>query len=161
VFSKKEYQPGDWTSFATEYSQLAKPLSAAGISIGYHNHSHELARYDGQVALQTLIDTFAPEIWMEIDTYWVQHGGGDPAEWINKVHGRIPCVHFKDMAITPQREQRMAEVGEGNLNWPAILAACRAAGTQWYIVEQDATYGKDPFDCLATSLRNLKAMGLS
>jgi sugar phosphate isomerase/epimerase len=54
----------------------------------------------------------------------------------------------------------MAEVGEGNLNWGAILPACKAAGVEWYIVEQDETYGGDPFDCLGTSLRNLKAMGL-
>ena len=26
------------------------------------------------------------------------HGGGDPIQWINKVKGRIPCVHLKDMA---------------------------------------------------------------
>jgi len=160
IFSKKEYQGGDWIEFARTYNQITRPLQAAGLSIGYHNHSHELARYDGQVALQTLIDNLSADIWLELDTYWVQHGGGDPAQWISKVNGRIPCVHLKDMAVTPQREQRMAAVGEGNLNWSAILAACRDAGTRWYIVEQDHTYGQDPFECLATSLRNLRAMGL-
>jgi sugar phosphate isomerase/epimerase len=56
-------------------------------------------------------------------------------------------------------QQLMAEVGEGNLNWPAILDACRAAGVRWYIVEQD-TCQRDPFDSLAISLRNLHGMGL-
>ena len=57
------------------------------------------------------------------------------------------------------REQLMAEVGEGNLNWPAILDACKATGAEWYIVEQD-TCQRDPFESLAISLRNLQGMGL-
>jgi len=52
----------------------------------------------------------------------------------------------------------MAEVGEGNLDWPDILAAAREAGTEWYIVEQD-TCQRDPFESLAISLRNLRDMG--
>jgi sugar phosphate isomerase/epimerase len=56
-------------------------------------------------------------------------------------------------------EQLMAEVGEGNLNWPAILQACREAGVEWYIVEQDICQ-RDPLESLGISLRNLQAMGL-
>ena len=56
-------------------------------------------------------------------------------------------------------EQIMAEVGEGNLDWPGILAAAKNAGVQWYIVEQD-TCQRDPFESLKISLDNLKAMGL-
>jgi sugar phosphate isomerase/epimerase len=150
----------DWRGFARDYSAIATRFAGSGISIGYHNHSHELAHYDGRPVLDYLIEELPKEVWFEIDTYWITHGGGDPVEWIGKVAGRIPNVHLKDMVVTPKREQRMAEVGAGNLNWGGILPACKAAGVQWYIVEQDETYGVDPFDCLATSLRNLKAMGL-
>jgi sugar phosphate isomerase/epimerase len=60
------------------------------------------------------------------------------------------------MSITPEREQRMAEIGEGNLNWPAILKAAREGGVEWYLVEQDACYGRDPFESLAISFQYLK-----
>jgi sugar phosphate isomerase/epimerase len=53
----------------------------------------------------------------------------------------------------------MAEVGEGNLNWPRILDAAKKAGVEWYIVEQDICE-RDPFDSLKISLENLKAMGI-
>jgi sugar phosphate isomerase/epimerase len=99
------------------------------------------------------------DVWWEIDTYWIVHGGGDPAAWIRKVDGRIPCVHLKDMAITLKREQLMAEIGEGNLNWPLILQACRDAGVEWYLVEQDICQ-RDPFESLKISLENLREMGL-
>jgi sugar phosphate isomerase/epimerase len=99
---------------------------------------------------------------MEIDTYWITHGGGDPAAWVRRVAQpprQTPCVHLKDMAVKPDRTQYMAEVGEGNLNWPEVLKACREARVQWYIVEQDTCY-RDPFESLGISLQNLRTMGV-
>jgi sugar phosphate isomerase/epimerase len=158
-FFPKSPKTADWTDFARAYNIVAKSYAGTGIRLGYHNHSHELARFDGKTGLQILLDHFSPEVWIEIDTYWIQHGGADPAAWIAKVAGKIPCVHLKDMAILPDRTQIMAEVGEGNLNWPAILQACRVAGVQWYIIEQDICQ-RDPFESLEISLRNANAMGL-
>jgi sugar phosphate isomerase/epimerase len=150
----------DWYTFAEQFSAVAQKFEGSGLSIGYHNHSHELGKFDGKLALQILLEKLSPKIWFEIDTYWIAHGGCDPIDWINKVKGRIPCVHLKDMGIDIERKQVMREVGEGNLNWPGILGACRNAGVEWYIVEQDNCNGKDPFECVATSLRNLRGMGV-
>jgi len=74
--------------------------------------------------------------------------------------GRMDQVHLKDWAILGN-EPAWTEVGEGNLNLPAVLAACRAAGVRTYIVEQDnCPVTGDPFRSIAVSLRNLRAMGL-
>ena len=150
-----------FTEFGKEFSAIAKPLAERGLRIGYHNHSRELAKVDDgdERILDLLIEHTDPSIWFEIDTYWIAHGGGDPAAWIDKVAGRIPAVHFKDMAVTVKQEQRMCEIGDGNLNWPAILQACKAAGVEWYLVERD-TGDLDPFDSLKRSLDNMRAMGL-
>jgi sugar phosphate isomerase/epimerase len=158
-FFPKNPTAADWPAFARSFNAVAEKFRGSGIAIGYHNHSHEMARYDGKVALQILLDHFSAEIWLEIDTYWIQHGGGDPAAWIEKVASRIPCVHLKDMAMGADRTQLMAEVGEGNLNWPAILKACKTAGVQWYIIEQDICQ-RDPFESLAISLGNMRRMGV-
>ncbi|MCY4543814.1 MAG: sugar phosphate isomerase/epimerase, partial [Gemmatimonadetes bacterium] len=85
-------------------------------------------------------------------------GGGDPIHWIGRVRDRCPVIHFKDLGVSG-REQVMAEIGEGNMNWSGIVAACEAAGSQWYVVEQDTCAG-DPFDSIAVSYRNMAAMGL-
>ncbi len=52
----------------------------------------------------------------------------------------------------------MVEIGEGNLDWTDVLAACSEAGVQWLIVEQDVCR-RDPFESLAISRRNLQALG--
>jgi sugar phosphate isomerase/epimerase len=145
--------------FAREASEVARRMKERGLTFGYHNHSFELEKFDGRAGLEILYSESDPEAFTaEIDTYWIQHGGGDPAAWIRRVAGRSPLVHLKDMAMRGS-EQLMAEVGEGNLNWPAILDACREAGVEWYIVEQD-TCQRDPFESLGISLRNLQGMGL-
>jgi len=146
--------------FAKEASATARTLADGGLKFVYHNHNFELERFGDRTGLQILYEDSDPEVFLsEIDTFWVQAGGGSPAAWIRKLKGRAPCVHLKDMAMKG-RDQLFAEVGEGNLDWPDILAACREAGTEWYIVEQDRCQ-RDPFESLAISLRNLKAMGLS
>ena len=148
-----------YARFAKEASEVAKRLAEGGLTFSYHNHSFELERFNGRTGLEILYEDSDPKYFnSELDTYWIQHGGGDSAAWIRKLKGRAYIVHLKDMAMDG-RTQLFAEVGEGNLNWHAILDACKEAGVEWYIVEQD-TCQRNPFESLGISLRNLKEMGL-
>jgi sugar phosphate isomerase/epimerase len=155
-----EYRNADgFHKFAKEASEVAKKLAEGGLTFSYHNHSFELEKFGDKTGLEILRTESDPKLFnLEIDTYWIQHGGGDPAEWVLRCKGRIPLLHLKDMTMRGS-EQLMAEVGEGNLNWPRILQAAKEAGVEWYLVEQD-TCQRDPFESLAISLRNLKAMGV-
>jgi sugar phosphate isomerase/epimerase len=78
--------------------------------------------------------------------------------WIRKLKGRCPVVHLKDFAIAADRTQFFTEIGNGNLDWPGILAACEESGTEFMPVEQDRCPG-DPFESLRISYENLKAWG--
>jgi len=147
--------------FLDEIAPVAERLAAEGMDFSYHNHNHELAHHGGKPWLAMLYEQADPNhVKAELDTYWIQAGGGCPAAWIRKCAGREPLLHLKDMLVTPDREIRMAEIGEGNLDWPGILDAAREGGVEWYLVEQDDCYDRDPFESLAVSYRNLKAMGL-
>jgi len=140
--------------FADEAVELAERLRAFELQLVYHNHSHELERYGMQTGLELLFGATAPEtLKAELDTYWLQFGGVNPAACIRRFNERAPLVHLKDMAV---REGRliMAEVGEGNLDWPDILNACRDAGTEWLVVEQDESE-RDPMESVAISHANL------
>lgn len=150
--------------FAQEASLVGERFAAAGMTFSYHNHSFEFAKFGKRTGLEIIYAESDPRYLMaEIDTYWVQHGGGDPADWIRRMKNRMPVVHFKDMMISADGwnvQQVMAEVGEGNLNWSAIITACREAGVAWAAVEQDICQ-RDPFESLRVSYENLKLMGLS
>ena len=146
--------------FLDELAPVAEKLAAEGMDFSYHNHNHEMAKYGGRTWLGALYEDASPDILKaELDTHWIVAGGGDPIEWIQKVSGRMPILHLKDFAINSKNERIFAEIGEGNLNWKGIMAAAEAADVEYMMVEQDNCYGEDPFDCLATSYKNLKAMG--
>ena len=148
--------------FTGELAPVAERLAAEGMDFSYHNHNHELVRVGETTWLAMLYGKADPKaLKAEIDTYWIQAGGADPAQWITDCAGREPLCHFKDMIVTREREQRFAEIGEGNLNWPAIVKACEEGGVEYALVEQDNCYDRDPFDSLGISYRNMKAMGLS
>ena len=140
--------------FAREAESIALRLKAFGLGLAYHNHAFELERYDTRTGLEILFTSSAPNaLQAELDTYWLRYAGADPVEWIRRLAGRLPLVHLKDMARVDGR-QVQTEVGNGELDWTAILAACRAAGTRWLVVEQDECLG-DPLENLSISYRNL------
>lgn len=159
----KEFRTAEGIAqFAPLANEVGRKLAEHGMDFSYHNHNFEFVRQGGKTLLEMLYDlTDARYVKAEIDTHWVQAGGGDPAAWIGKYAGRMPILHLKDMTMSPDGGgQRFAEVGEGNLNWPAILAAAKAAKVQWYCVEQDDCYRRDPFESLKISLENLHTLGL-
>ena len=148
--------------FFEDFTPAAQKIRDAGKLLMYHNHHFEWNRLpDGQLMIDALLSGMPADLMgVTLDTYWVQAAGADLYEWIEKLKGRIPCVHFKDMAIHGN-EQRMAAVGDGNLRFDKIIEKLSAqGGTKHVLVEQDDCYGEDPFACLERSLRCLKGFGL-
>jgi sugar phosphate isomerase/epimerase len=141
--------------FAARINKAGEVLYNNDQVLMYHNHQIEFVRVNGQLVLEILYDATDPNYLQgEIDTYWVQYGGGDPVDWCQRLQNRLPVIHLKDYAITPDNKPIMAEIGYGNLNWPAILDAAEEAGCEWFVVEQDVTPG-DPFDSLRLSFEFL------
>lgn len=146
----------DVDTFLATYAPVAKAIREKGKYFMYHNHAHEFKREKGKLILQHLSDSIpAEDMGFTLDTYWVQVGGGDPAQWLERLAGRVPCIHLKDCAFG----QQMAALGEGNINFDRVFEKAEAAGTRYMLVEQDNCNGEDPFDCLKRSYDYLKAQG--
>lgn len=150
-YSKEGYE-----KFGLRLEAIAKKLKDYGMGLSYHNHNFEFQRFGEKTALEILADN-SENVSFLLDTYWVQYGGGNSADWIYRLKGRIDVIHFKDYE-TDRDKPSMAEVGKGNLNWDSIFNACEETGVKWHMVEQD-TCKTDPFECLKTSYEFLKANG--
>ena len=157
----RELNDQGYEQFIRELRPIVKTFAENGHKFFYHNHQYEFIQSgNGRVYLERLAEDFSPEeLGFTLDTYWVQYGGANPLEWIDRLKGRIQCVHLKDMKIV-QGEQRMAPVGSGNMGFERIVDAAAKAGAEYLLVEQDKSYEEDPFDCLRQSRRFLTALGL-
>ncbi len=165
--------------FAKQANGYAERLQEQGISLYYHNHHIEFAKFDGKYMLDIIAEN-SPAMGMEIDVHWVQRGGLDPVRTLEKYAGNTAMVHLKDYRIGQmpaaafgllekgdfpgfmaefKNVVQFAEVGEGNLDFPSIIPAAVAAGARYLLVEQDELYGRTVWDALQTSYDNLVAMG--
>lgn len=121
----------------------------------YHNHWHEYRKINGKLIIEYMAEIPSDLLGFTLDTYWVQGSGADPAEWIEILSGRVPCIHLKDFAF----DKKMAVIGEGNINFDRVFKSAEKAKTEYMLVEQDDTYGEDPFECLKRSYLFLKSRG--
>ena len=144
--------------FMATYPAVAEQIRQGGRYFMYHNHDQEFKRTpDGrQIILERLAETIPAEIMgFTLDTFWVQAGGGDPAQWIGRLAGRVPVIHLKDFAYG----RKMAVVGEGNINFDRVFREAEKSGTKFMMVEQDDCNGEDPIECLRRSYQYLTACG--
>lgn len=167
--------------FAKKTNEYAERLKEHGLSLYYHNHHIEFAKFDGKYMLDIIAEN-SPAMGMEIDVHWVQRGGLDPVRTLEKYSGRTAMVHLKDYRIGELPEDsfgmletgdfkgfmqefrnvvQFAEVGEGNLDFASIIPAAQAAGAEYLLVEQDELYGRTVWEALQTSYDNLVALGHS
>jgi len=137
--------------FAEKLEKAGRFFQENGATLVYHNHHLEFRRIKHKPILDILFEeTQPPFLQGEIDTYWVQYGGGDPIAWCRKLESRLPILHMKDYKINSEGAPDFAEIGNGNLDWKGIIKAAQDSGCKWFIVEQD-TCPEDPFDSLKIS----------
>ncbi len=134
-------------------NRAGKRLLEAGVRLGYHNHQFEFAALDGTTMWELLVTETDPLLVdLELDVYWAVVGGFDPVDLLRRSGQRVRLLHLKDRAREAGRPD--APVGHGALVWEPILGAA-AAGTQWYIVEQD--YPQNPLEDVRVSFEQLQA----
>ncbi|MBP1587674.1 MAG: sugar phosphate isomerase/epimerase [Clostridia bacterium] len=154
--------PDAFDRFIREYREPAGMIAEKGLYFMYHNHQFEFAKdKSGLRGIEKMAESFSPsEMGFTLDAYWIQFAGADPALWIRNLSGRVPAIHLKDMAIEGGT-QKMAVVGEGNINFGRVLYEAENAGTEYLLVEQDNCNGEDPFECLRRSRKQLNSWGLN
>lgn len=145
-----------WTQLGKRLTAVSQRCQDADMKLMYHNHAFEMESVDGKLAIDWLMES-ADKLGFEIDLAWVQRGGQNGVQLLQKYAGRCQRVHCKDVAPAGQNEDQMgfADVGHGVLDWTALLPAAKAAGAEWYIVEHDLP--KEPLVSIRRSFEFLKS----
>lgn len=135
------WRPPEQFKTADSIKAVCAELNAAdevarvnGLTLLYHNHWFEYEMVEGKLAHQIILENVAPTVQFEIDTYWVKVAGQDPAQVITELGSRVPLLHIKD-GPADRIESNMTAVGEGVMDWDAVIGAGKSA--EWLIVELD------------------------
>jgi sugar phosphate isomerase/epimerase len=150
---KREIDADLAAEYIGKLNDFGRKAGGAGLKFAYHNHAFEFDNVydDGTTFYDRLIAGTDPEaVKLELDAFWVNRGGVDPARMLRDHGDRVRLVHIKDA----QRGDAATDVpfGEGALDWDAILDASDKAGVAYYVVEQDNP--GDAFEDVTIALRN-------
>jgi sugar phosphate isomerase/epimerase len=172
VDEKQRAEPGGWKRAADLFSKAGEASQKQGIQFGYHNHSFEFqpaATLGGKLPYDFLLEeTDSKLVVMEMDLCWISVAGRDPIEYFDKYPGRFPLVHVKDWVKDASSNSgyqgglgqsvkyggRMADVGQGSIDWKNLFAHGGQAGIQHYFVENDDP--KSAFDDIKISYNYLR-----
>lgn len=125
-----------------EIINTAQPILAQhGISLGYHNHSHEFQKTEfGKYIEEELYNR--TKVAFEIDTFWAFNAGVDPVDLLERMKDRLaPVIHLKDgfKAVNGEKAKGKS-VGEGEAPVVAVREKALSMGLLMVIESE----GQDP-----------------
>jgi len=142
---------------ASIYNESHKFAKDNGLEFGLHNHWWEYRnKVGGKFVYEVLLEEVNPDVFFEVDTYWVKVAGQDPATIVGKLGKRAKLLHIKDGParwndqLPKDIVEPMTPVGKGTQNFPAIVKAANG-NTEFMVVEMDKVQG-DVFEALKESL---------
>jgi sugar phosphate isomerase/epimerase len=115
------------------HNAIGQKCRENGIKYGYHSHSHEYQKVDGQVWYDYMLNHIAPEnMFFQMDVYWAVMAQISPVSYFKKYPGRFKLLHIKDKY----------ELGEsGMVGFDAIFRHASDAGLENFVVELEGTDG--------------------
>ena len=143
--------------YAGELTAMAERLAEEGMTLSFHPVWADYAPVEGISALDRLLET-VPRMGLTLCVYHVVKAGRDPVELLEKYRGRVGVIHCKDYQPGEDGDV-LIPTGQGVVDWPPVLAACRRNGVSYALIEQER-WEKDPFRCAWESLEYLRAHGL-
>lgn len=167
IHGKRRETLDHYRLLADHCNQAAELAKAAGITLAYHNHAFEFQPMGGAgnqaSGYEILMAHFSPDMKFEVDVFWVQVAGHDPATLVKKLRGRVSQLHLKDLKKdfeTPNfgkiPNDAFKELGTGQIAMEPLIKLAGETGVAHCHVEQDQS--PDALASIQQSLGYLKSL---
>ncbi len=165
-----------WKNFTQGVNRIARAVrKKIGLRSVFHHHCATWVETPEET--RKLLDLTDPEyVGLCLDTGHCRFGGGDPLTMLHEHADRIWHVHFKDFDPEIAARARLegwnyresvrhgvfCELGDGDVDFPAVVKALDALGYDgWIVVEQDVLPGMgSPKESARRSREYLRGIGL-
>ncbi|TCO08705.1 sugar phosphate isomerase/epimerase family protein [Natronoflexus pectinivorans] len=156
LVEERRVSADSYRQFVEELNIIGEVFKRYGIRFAYHNHDFEFFEVDGLIPYT---DIFLKEgnpdlLTFELDHYWVARAGFNSVDLMKQFPGRFELWHIKDMEDS--EDQFFAPVGEGIIDYKAIMEVADVAGMKYFFVEQDATRDGRAMEAIETSFKNMQ-----
>ena len=121
-------------ALCARWNEAAEVADEFDLELGLHNHWWEFSQVEGRTAFDVLLEDLDERVFFQIDTYWVNTGGGEASKIVETLGERAPLLHIKDGPCT--QDSDMVAVGEGEMDFAPIIEASHGT-SDWLIVELD------------------------
>jgi sugar phosphate isomerase/epimerase len=140
---------------ADEVNRVAESLKAHKMRVGYHNHTSDFNRIEGEYWWNRFADQTSKDVMLQFDTGNASEMEGvTPQSFIKRNAGRTISMHVKPFS----KKDPNAYLGKDELDWPAIMTAAETVGgIEWYIIEYEKE-GVPPLESLKANLELFKKL---
>ena len=141
---------------ADEVNEVAERLKPHKMRVGYHNHTTDFNRIDGEYWWNRFADQTSKDVMLQFDTGNASEMEGvTPQSLIDAQRG--PHDLDPRQAVLEEGPERLP--GEADeLDWPAIMTAAETVGgIEWYIIEYEKE-GVPPLESLKANLELFKKL---
>ena len=153
---KEVYTSADLTKkTAAAVNEVAEKLKPHKMRVGYHNHTTDFNRIDGEYWWNLFADGTSKDVILQFDTGNASEMPGVPiVDLIKRNAGRTKSMHIKPHS----KNNPEAYLGNDELDWPAIMTAAETVGgVEWYIIEYELER-LPPLESLTANLKNFKKL---
>lgn len=129
----------DYLVAADKLNKAAEKIKKAGMQAGFHNHSFEFLKLDGQLIYDALLKRFdADLVKMQFQTE-VINSGFKASDYFTKYPGRFISSHLSDWTA----DRKEVPIGKGIIDWKEFFATAKTAGVKFFFVEMEKDKFKD------------------
>ena len=137
----------DFKKVAEDFNAKGEICRKNGIRFAYHNHEYGFKEIDGQFPQDIMMKNTDPALVdYEMDIYWVITGGQDPIAWLKKYPNRFRLGHVKDRIKGATERGASCVLGTGSIDYPKLIKDAKAAGMEYFIVEQERYDNTTPLE---------------
>ena len=142
---------------ARELEEVHRLAEKNHLIFSFHPLGRDFRLMDGEPLYKRLLAMLPGSAQL---TYCVCNslGFAEPEQVLQAYAGRVDLVHFKDRRKMSGSREMLMPLGEGEVDWAPIAAACEKAGAKYIFAEQER-WNRGAFDCAAASFRYLEGLG--
>lgn len=121
----------DYFVAADKLNLAAEKIKKAGLQAGFHNHSIEFVKLDGQLIYDALMSRFDPGlVKMQFQTE-VINLGFNASDYFTRYPGRFISAHLSDWTA----DKKEVPIGNGVIDWKLFFTTAKTGGVKYFFVE--------------------------